>query len=380
MLAVGLSFKIGNHSRQRKNQFLRQHAVVFVVVEQTGQVAGFPFAHGIECNALPLVTDVGIAEALQNFLGKGLQLLVRSVQYRQHLIVNQIAHKFSGLQVLKGFANGIYAAQKGNGIAAGVTAVEYLHLLLAVAGHVLYKLNIQSRFFRRKFFFDPLGGFDYPKVEVFPYYDQLVFKAQFFLNGQDVVFGEARYNAVDQRVAKAAGLFNPIEEVCFQFPFARMLQHVFFQNVPVAVDEFAGEENQALGRVALESLIALMQEGRYFSRKRVLGLHVQAVVLVPRYARLGGVGNHKAQLGIENGILVLFVVGVRIDPFVDAVDETVFLYGLAILNALEVNMVKAILVVKHVYHASGQGLNHIDSAVEVDLLVHLIHNPVGKGA
>ena len=97
-------------------------------------------------------------------------------------------------------------------------------------------------------------------------------------------------------------------------------------------------------------------------------------------ARLGGVGDDEADFGLVGQCHEGSVLRVGVEGAADAVDACQRVDGLAVQTALQVDVVEAVLSVEPLGHAVLDGLYDYDAAVEVGILVHVVDNPVYKGA
>ena len=74
------------------------------------------------------------------------------------------------------------------------------------------------------------------------------------------------------------------------------------------------------------------------------------------------------------------MVSVGVHGAADAIDELQRVHGLAINEALQVDMIETVLSLQTVSHALCDGLDNDDRSIEIGALVHLPHNPIDECA
>ena len=161
---------------------------------------------------------------------------------------------------------------------------------------------------------------------------------------------------------------------------AYVLLDAVLQHVAVQENQLAGEDNQALRGVAVEGLPAAVEQLHQLAGIAAGGSVVQFAGGVEGDAGLGGVRDDEANLGLvgqshEGGILAVWVQGAA--NHVDALQR---IHGLAVLAALQVDVVQAVLAVEPFCHTALDRLYDNDRTVEVGLLVHVPDNPINERA
>ena len=240
--------------------------------------------------------------------------------------------------------------------------------------------DVQARLVGRELGRHFLRRFDDPEVEDFGLVEQVVLVAGALAELCGRVAGIARHDAVDQRAVDAAGRQEPVAETVFEAPVVDILENALFQVLAIFEDEFAREEDEAFGLVALEVGVAVMQQLREFARIGSGRAVREAAGGIEGDARFGGVGDDEADVGLfrEGEIRVEIFVGV--DAARDDVDQVDAVDRLSSLQALQVEMIQAVLLVEPFDHSLFDGLDHDDGAVKVRFLVGFPDDPFDEGA
>ncbi len=144
----------------------------------------------------------------------------------------------------------------------------------------------------------------------------------------------------------------------------------------VEEDQFAGEDDQALGGVAVEGLIAAVEQLHQFAGVRRGGFVVQLTGGIEGDAGLGGVGDDETDFGLFGQCQEGIVLRVGIQAAANDVDTLEGVHRLAVLAALQVDVVQAVLAVEPVDHTAIEGLDDDDGTIEVCLLVHVPDDPI----
>ena len=195
-----------------------------------------------------------------------------------------------------------------------------------------------------------------------------------------VVTGITGNDAVYEGAVHAAGLFEPCAEIGTEVPKVDVLTDALLEVLAVFEDELAGEDDEALVLCAVEVLETVVQELGELSGIGAGGLVVKLACGVEGDAGLGGVGNHEADFGLLGEFEVGLEIGIGVDTAGDDVDEVDAVYGLSVLEALEVQMVEAVLLVEPLDHTLLDGLDYNHGAVEIGLLVGLPDYPLNECA
>ncbi len=148
----------------------------------------------------------------------------------------------------------------------------------------------------------------------------------------------------------------------------------------VQEDEFTGEDDEALRGVAVEGLVAAVEQLYQFAGVAAGGSVIQFAGGVEGNAGLGGVRNDEANLWLVGQCHVGLVLSVGVQTAADDVDTLQRVDGLAVLTTLQVHVVQAVLTIQPLNHTLSQRLYDDDRTIEVSLLVHVPDNPINKGA
>ena len=101
---------------------------------------------------------------------------------------------------------------------------------------------------------------------------------------------------------------------------------------------------------------------------------------VEGYSGLGGIGNHETYFRLLREGHVGGEIGIGVDAPGDDVDKVHAVHGLPVQEALEVEVIEAVLLVEPFDHAFLDGLDHHHGAVKIGLLVGLPDNPLDERA
>jgi hypothetical protein len=125
---------------------------------------------------------------------------------------------------------------------------------------VVDQLHVQAGAGQLQLFADPCRALDHEQVVVLGRHQELVLVAEILLDLFRVGARIAGDDAVDQGRAEGAGLLDPGVEGRVQLPQAGEVQHGLLERRAVLVDQFAGQQHQALVLAPFEGLEALEQE------------------------------------------------------------------------------------------------------------------------
>jgi len=160
-----------------------------------------------------------------------------------------------------------------------------------------------------------------------------------------------------------------------------ILQNALLQLLTIVEDEFARQNDEAFGRVALEIFITVMEQLHEFAGIRCGGLVGELARGVKNDARLGGVGDHETHFGLFGELQIIIKILVRVNATADYVDEFHGVNGIAVaVETLDIDVIEAVLVGEVFDFAARPRLHSHDRAVEIGLLVGLLDNPFHKSA
>jgi hypothetical protein len=213
-------------------------------------------------------------------------------------------------------------------------------------------------------------------VEGLSLYHEVVAIANLLLNLLNFIAWESRYDTVYEGSVNAASLLEPFLEVFAQVPKLDILIDAILQHVSVQEDQLTWEDDQTLGLVAVECLIATIEQLYQLAGIRRSRGILQFAGRIEGDTSLSGVRNHEADFGLIGQCHESSVLCVRIQCATNHVDTLQGVYGLTVLAALQVYVVKAILGVEPVYHTSFDRLYDYYATVKIGLLVHIPDNPI----
>ena len=134
---------------------------------------------------------------------------------------------------------------------------------------------MQASLVGRELLSNLLWSLDDPEMEVLGLYDEVVAIADLLLNLGNLLAGEARNDTVYEGSVNTAALVEPLLEVCGQLPQLDVLIDAILQYVTVEENELAGEDDQTLRGITVESLVAAIQQLNQLTRIRRSGFVVQ---------------------------------------------------------------------------------------------------------
>ena len=146
----------------------------------------------------------------------------------------------------------------------------------------------------------------------------------------------------------------------------------------VEEDKLTGEDDEALGGIAVEGLIAAIEQLYQFAGIRSCRLVLQLAFGVESNAGLCCVGNHKAHLWLLGKSHVGIKLCIGVHTATDNVDALQRVHWLAVLTTLQVHVIQAVLTVQPVNHTTVQGLDNDYRTIEIGLLVHVPDNPINE--
>ena len=199
--------------------------------------------------------------------------------------------------------------------------------------------------------------------------EQVIFRI-FRENG--IVLRVAGIDSVNKGVAEHVFRFYPRGKIRSEVPKVDVLQNGFFEIVAVAVDEFAGEKDEA-GEFLFK---APFEQKRDLCRETDGGSILRTVGVGERDARLGGVGENEA----ERGDFRQREIGVPIVVGLDAAGDDADLRGFHTLGAADNVMIFTPLRREQVAHSLLDRLHDHDFSLPYARVGHLLQHPVRKTA
>ena len=120
--------------------------------------------------------------------------------------------------------------------------------------------HIQPGLVGREFLGDFSRGLDYPQVEDFRLYDNLVVISYSLMYLVDGVFRVSRHYPVHKGAVHSTGCVEPFAEAVPELPELYVLVDAFLELLAVEEDKLAREDDEPFGFVPLEEFIPVVQE------------------------------------------------------------------------------------------------------------------------
>ena len=209
-----------------------------------------------------------IVETLQNIFRKLLQFFFRQVQGFHQLIEHNFMNVFTYHFMLASLAHNVDSRQISYRRQHCVRTVQQSNFSFVIRSFRRNEQYIQTGFVGREFLGDLLRSFNYPQMEDFCLYHQIVIILQFFFNSSDIFAGESRHNTVYQSSIDTTSFLKPLLEVFTQVPQINILIDGFFQFMAVQENQFARENYQTFALVTIERFITVIQQLGQFARIR----------------------------------------------------------------------------------------------------------------
>ena len=105
-----------------------------------------------------------------------------------------------------------------------------------------------------------LSGASIPQVENFGLFHQVVVICNFSLIAAISLRGRSRYDTVYEHSVSRAFTFEPFFEIFTEVPQFDILIDGFFQFMAIEENKFAGEDDKALGLIAIECFITVIKQ------------------------------------------------------------------------------------------------------------------------
>ena len=319
-----------------------------------------------------------VAEAFHDIVAEFLQFRFRKVQRRKQFVEHHLLDEGAHDSVLTAFLYRIQAAQVANRRQHGVRAVQQGHLALMVRGLRRDEEHVQAGFVGRELGGDFLRSLNHPQVEDFSLVQQVVLVTHALAQLGGIVARITRDDAVHQRAIYAAGGLEPFRETFSQFPQVDVLADAFLQVLAVFENQLAREEDHALGRIALEELVPMVQELGQFAGIGGRGGILELAGRIEGDTRLGGVGDDETHLRLFGQFHISLEISIGIDTPADDINQVHAVHRLSVQETLKVQVIQAVLLVQHVDHTTVDGLDHDDGGIEVRLLVGFPDDPLDE--
>ena len=361
------------------HEAFRKLAELRVVVEDRGQNAHFPLRDGVERDRKEPVVRERICETLENALCVRALVVLGKIDGGRDFLEQDLAEERVELRILHELVHERESCEMALENRGGVRAVEEAHLARAVGLHVGRVDDVDSGLLEREFLLEiescfglGLGNFDDEEVEGFAAHENVVALAELLL----VAFGgfgvgTAGDDAVDERGAEHALVFDPCREFRV-VPVGNVLEDALLEVVAVVLDQLARNEDEALAVRRLARLEELCD----LERERV-------GVLAVFDSGFGRVRDDEAKGFKLHRLLDLGPVAAGAEHLLDRAVLFDDLDGLAALDSAQARMVEAVAVVEDFGRRGEFVADRLDDAhraVEVCVVVHLLHHPVDEAA
>ena len=321
-----------------------------------------------------------VAEALHHVVAELLQLFLREVERREEFLEHDLLHERAHFGILAAFLHGIQAAQVAHRRKHGVRTVQKGHLPLMVRSLGRDEEHVEAGLVGRELGGDLLRGLDDPEMEDLGLVQQMVVIAGTLAQLRGGITRITRDDAVHEGAVHTARVLEPVPETFPEVPQVDVLADALLQVLAVLEDQLAREDDEALVHRSIEVLVAVIEELGELARIGGSRRIVQLAGRIEGDARLGGVGDDEAHFRLLGELQVGLEVLVGIDAPADDVDQVHAVHGLSVLEALEVQVIEAVLLVEPADHALLDRLDDDHGGVEIGFLVGLPDNPLDKRA
>ena len=224
---------------------------------------------------------------------------------------------------------------------------------------------------------------DNPEVEDLGLDHQVVGIAGTLLQLGDVLAWEAGNDAVNEGSANVAVLVEPLLECCIVLaevilPELDVLLDAILEVMSVEEDQLARHDDEALLGVAIEGLEATEEELCELAGIRRSWSIGELAVGIKSDTSLGGVGDDETDVRLIGQSHECSILAVWIEGAADDIHTVEGINGLAVLTALQVDVIEAVLAIEPLHHTTFDWLNDNNRSVEVGLLVHIPDDPINK--
>ena len=120
--------------------------------------------------------------------------------------------------------------------------------------------NVQSSLVCREFRSNRLRSLDYPKMEDFTLYYDIVAVADALMNLSDGVLRISRNDTVHEGAVNTASLLEPSLEFLAKLPQLYVLVDALLEFLSVEEDKFAWKDDESLRHVTLEMLESVVEK------------------------------------------------------------------------------------------------------------------------
>ena len=208
------------------------------------------------------MVNVRIVEALEHVSSKLLELFHREVESLHEFVVLYLLDVRSNNRIVESIAHDIDAREISHRRENSVRAIEESYLTLMVWSLRLSDENVETSLISREFLTQFFAShvfclLDYPEVEDFSLYDEIVLITDLILDFYDILTWEARYDAVNESSAYIVVLLKPLRESLCLFAKVRspkfdILADAVLEVMSIEEDELTRHDDKALSRITVE--------------------------------------------------------------------------------------------------------------------------------
>lgn len=244
---------VGDDGSETEDETLRQLTLTLEISLEARKVTCLELRERVEHNARHLMVDKRVVETLEDVGSKLLKLLHREIEGLHKLIELHLMDVFADDRVVASVADDIDAAEECDRREDGVRAIEESYLTLVVRLLALSDEDMETSLLCGELLAKILNAhvlrlLDDPEVENLSLDDEVVRIANRLLNLSDVLTGEARDNAIDERRTDVAIICEPslerlIVSAEVTLPKLDVLEDAILKMMTVEEDELARHDD-----------------------------------------------------------------------------------------------------------------------------------------
>ena len=325
--------------------------------------------YGVKRDRGEIMLYVGVAEALDYAVCISEKLVARKIEGGNDLIEYALAKMSVHSGIVDTGLNRIKTGKERVRNERGVRAVKNSYLSCAVHLKLIGSDdNVEVRGGERKLAIKIVICLNYPKMEELGCIYHIILVAE----TEVLAAGIARVNTVNESVGEYILFVYEAFEAIAEIPEISILKNAPLEVISISVNKLAGEENKAVKT----ELISSLKKKSYLCGEG-LGRSVRNLVLRGENdARLCGVGNYKAEIGVlcKREICAKVIIGLNASG--DNVTNG-FIYA---FNASYYVGIYTILSGEHITHTLLDGLNNYYVAVKIGRFIYLLKHPINEAA
>ena len=144
--------------------------------------------------------------------------------------------------------------------------VKKRHLSFVVRSLARNEKNIQPSLICREFSCNRLRSLDYPKMEDFALYHEVVAVSDSLMNLINGILRIAWHNAVNQCTIYSASLLEPSLEILAELPEFDVLVDALLEFLAIEEDQFTWKDDESLALVPVEMIVPAVKKLGKFAR------------------------------------------------------------------------------------------------------------------